>query len=156
MAPPTARPRTVPGRRSDGGAPSPPPPVDLATEKRNGDRVRELIRAGRLSAVHDISDGGLVLAAIEMALASGLGASLTALNHAQLFGEDQARYLVTASGDKAEAICSELRAAGVPAERAGSVTPAATLTIADGPSISLDELRSAHEGWFPAFMAGEL
>jgi phosphoribosylformylglycinamidine synthase len=138
--------------REDGA----PPPVDLAAEKRHGDEVRKLIRAGTLSAVHDISDGGLVLAAIEMALASGLGASLVALNHRQLFGEDQARYLVTAAADKAEAICTGLRAAGVPAERIGSVAQAAALKIGDGPSISLEDLRAAHEGWFLAFMAGEL
>jgi phosphoribosylformylglycinamidine synthase len=106
--------------------------------------------------VHDISDGGLVLAAIEMALASGLGASLVALNHRQLFGEDQARYLVTAPDREADALCAGLKAAGVPAERIGSVTQAAALKIGDGPSISLPDLRSAHEGWFPAFMAGEL
>ena len=53
-----------------------PPPVDLATEKRNGDFVRDLINRAQVSAVHDISDGGLGLAVIEMAMASGLGASL--------------------------------------------------------------------------------
>jgi phosphoribosylformylglycinamidine synthase len=79
-----------------------------------------------------------------------------ALNHRQLFGEDQARYLVTAPDREADALCAGLKAAGVPAERIGSVTQAAALKIGDGPSISLPDLRSAHEGWFPAFMAGEL
>ena len=55
-----------------------PPPVDLAVEKRNGDFVRNLINTSQVSAVHDVSDGGLGLAVIEMALASGLGASLHA------------------------------------------------------------------------------
>ena len=41
--------------REDGA----PPPVDLAAERRNGDFVRALIRAGKVSAVHDLSDGGL-------------------------------------------------------------------------------------------------
>ena len=134
--------------REDGA----PPPVDLTIEKRNGDFVRSLIRSGQVTAVHDISDGGLGLAVIEMAMASGLGASLVALNHEQLFGEDQARYVVTGSS----AILEAARQAGVPAVKAGTVTAEATLKIDGGPSISVAELRSAHESWFPAFMAGEL
>jgi phosphoribosylformylglycinamidine synthase len=129
-----------------------PPPVDLAAEKRNGDVVRALIRSGQVTAVHDVSDGGLGLAVIEMAMASGLGASLASLTHEQFFGEDQARYVVTGS----PAILEEARKAGVPAEQVGTVTTEATLKIAAGPSISVAELRAAHEGWFPAFMAGEL
>ncbi len=51
-----------------------PPPVDLARECRHGDFVRSLINHGQVSAVHDISDGGLAAAVIEMALAGNLGA----------------------------------------------------------------------------------
>jgi phosphoribosylformylglycinamidine synthase II len=129
-----------------------PPPVDLAREKLHGDFVRSLIRSGQVTAVHDISDGGLGLAVIEMALASGLGASLVSLTHEQLFGEDQARYVVTG----APAIIAAAHKAGVPAEQVGAVSAEATLQIAAGPSISVAELRAAHEGWFPAYMAGEL
>ena len=133
-----------------------PPPVDLAREKQNGDFVRNLIKSGQVTAVHDISDGGLGLAVIEMAMASGLGAKLDALTHEQLFGEDQARYVVTASAASAPAILEAARASGVAAAQIGTVTAEATLKIAGGPSISVGELRSAHEGWFPAFMSGEL
>ncbi len=48
-----------------------PPPVDLAAERRNGEFVLSLIRAGRLSAAHDLSDGGLAVALAEMAIAGG-------------------------------------------------------------------------------------
>ena len=75
----------------------PPPPVDLAAERRNGDFVRAEIRAGRVAACHDLSDGGLLVAAAEMALAGGVGAvvrSPLADAVAGLFGEDQARYLL--------------------------------------------------------------
>jgi phosphoribosylformylglycinamidine synthase II len=133
-----------------------PPPVDLDTEKRNGDFVRSLIRSGQVTAVHDISDGGLALAVIEMALGSGLGAHLVALTHEQLFGEDQARYVITASAAQAQAILSSAAAVGVPVDRAGVVTAEAALKIEGQPSISVAELRTAHESWFPAFMAGEL
>ena len=129
-----------------------PPPVDLATEKQNGDFVRSLIKSGQVTAVHDISDGGLALAVIEMAMASGLGAALSSLTHEQLFGEDQARYVVTGSA----AILEAAREAGIPAVQVGTVTAEAALKIASGPSISVADLRSAHEGWFPAFMSGEL
>ena len=47
-----------------------PPPVDLAAEKRNGDVVRGMIHAGTATAVHDVSDGGLLIALAEMAMAS--------------------------------------------------------------------------------------
>src|SRR6266540_1772451 len=55
-----------------------PPPVDLAAEKRNGDCVRGMIHAGTATAVHDLSDGGLLIALAEMAMASGIGAKLLA------------------------------------------------------------------------------
>ncbi len=133
-----------------------PPPVDLALEKKNGDFVRQLIRIGQLTAVHDVSDGGLGLAVIEMAMASGLGASLQPLTHEQLFGEDQARYVVTTSPNNAAVLLAEAKKAGVAVAQVGTVTTEATLKIAGGPSISVADLRSAHEGWFPAYMSGEL
>jgi phosphoribosylformylglycinamidine synthase len=133
-----------------------PPPVDLALEKKNGDFVRQLIRTGQLSAVHDVSDGGLGLAVIEMAMASGLGASLPALTHEQLFGEDQARYVVTTSPNNAAVLLAEAAKAGVAVAQVGTVSSEATLKIDGGPSISVADLRSAHEGWFPAYMSGEL
>src|SRR5580700_6570202 len=55
-----------------------PPPVDLAAERRHGDLVRALIRDGVATAVHDVSDGGLLIALAEMAMPSGIGAVLAA------------------------------------------------------------------------------
>src|ERR1700753_1309335 len=80
-----------------------PPPVDLAAEKRNGDVVRGMIRSGTATAAHDISDGGLLIALAEMAIAGGIGAQLLAapasiVPHAYWFGEDQARFLVPVPG----------------------------------------------------------
>src|SRR5688572_18325439 len=73
--------------REDGA----PPPVDLALEKKTGDFVRGLIEAGELTCVHDLSDGGLIAAAAEMALASDVGVTLDADSpthaHILLFGE---------------------------------------------------------------------
>ena len=76
------------------------PKVDLGLERRNGELVREWIATGKLTAVHDVSDGGLLVALTEMALASGKGCTLdTALDTAKAFGEDQSRYVVTTSPD---------------------------------------------------------
>ncbi len=73
-----------------------PPPVDLQLERKRGEEVCALVRAQAVNAVHDISDGGLLVALAEMALAGGIGVQLNVeLDSAQAFGEDQGRYIVT-------------------------------------------------------------
>ena len=134
-----------------------PPPVDLAIEKKTGDFVRGLVDAARVGAVHDLSDGGLAIGLVEMALAGAKGARVTlpasdVPAHAYLFGEDQARYLVTASTEAASAILVEAAMAGIPVVTLGNVT-GSDLTVTDMFSISLESLKAAHEGWFPAFMS---
>ncbi len=136
--------------REDGAA----PPVDLAAERRNGDFVRNLILSGRVTAAHDISDGGLAVAVAEMALAAGVGATLGVPEgpvHAALFGEDQARYVVTVANAGCEAVLRDAAADNVPATRIGSVS-GQSLRLGNAPAISLDALREVHEGWFPAYM----
>ncbi len=94
--------------RQDGDA----PPVDLAAEKRHGDFIlanRILIRAAT-----DLSDGGLALAAFELAEAAGIGVSLKNGDTPSLFGEDQARYLVACNFDQAEALIVAAAKADVP------------------------------------------
>jgi phosphoribosylformylglycinamidine synthase subunit PurL len=133
-----------------------PPPVDLAREKRHGDLIRSFIRSGQVTAVHDISDGGLASALIEMALASKtLGASVGPLDHVALFGEDQARYVVTCPAKEAAKIITQAHVKGVDVIRVGTVTKDAGLIVEGAASISLDDLRKAHEGWFPAFMGAK-
>ncbi|MDT0507820.1 phosphoribosylformylglycinamidine synthase subunit PurL [Novosphingobium sp. MMS21-SN21R] len=78
------------------------PKVDLAVERKNGEQIRAWIAAGKLTAVHDISDGGLLVALTEMALTSGKGCVLdAALTTASAFGEDQSRYIVTTAAGEA-------------------------------------------------------
>jgi phosphoribosylformylglycinamidine synthase subunit PurL len=129
-----------------------PPPVDLATERKNGDFVRSRILAGAVTACHDVSDGGLLVAVAEMALAGDLGADLSAPNDLSwLFGEDQGRYVLTTR--EPDALLAEARAAGVNAEVIGRCG-GKTLTVNGGNSISVTELRGVHESWLPDFMAG--
>ena len=136
--------------REDGA----PPPVDLVAERRNGDLVRELIAERRVCAVHDLSDGGLVIAAAEMALASDIGLTLdaTSITHAHpfLFGEDQGRYLIATRAP--EAVIAAALAAGVNAALVGAAGGEAFGSTGLF-NIPLAELRAAHEGWMPAFMA---
>ncbi|MGE7471341.1 phosphoribosylformylglycinamidine synthase subunit PurL [Bosea sp. NPDC003192] len=135
-----------------------PPPVDLAIERRNGEFVRALITAGRLTACHDLSDGGLAVALAEMAMAKGIGASITALPagpvHAVLFGEDQGRYLLSLPADAAEAVIAEAKAAGVPAEIIGK-TGGSELALPGEAAVSIAALRKTHESWLPDYMAGK-
>ncbi len=93
------------------------PPVDLAAERRNG----EFVRANRklIRAATDLSDGGLALAAFEIAEAAGLGVTLDTDDTATLFGEDQARYVVAVAPGTVDALLAAARQAGVPAARVG-------------------------------------
>jgi phosphoribosylformylglycinamidine synthase len=134
-----------------------PPPVDLDAERRTGDLVRGLIRSGCVSAVHDVSDGGLLVAIAEMALAGARGVELERLPaplppHALWFGEDQARYVVAASPDQADAIHKAAAVARVPLRMLGRVGGDAIKLEGEAP-LPLAALAVAHEDWLPRFMA---
>ncbi|UVF19166.1 phosphoribosylformylglycinamidine synthase subunit PurL [Microvirga terrae] len=136
-----------------------PPPVDLALEKRNGDFVRQLIRSGQVTTVHDVSDGGIALALAEMAMAGHVGAEITAYPegfplHAFLFGEDQARYLLAVDEDVAADILYEAGAVGIPAVTLG-LTGGDSLILPGRQAISLKQLKAAHEAWLPDYMTGK-
>jgi phosphoribosylformylglycinamidine synthase len=134
--------------REDG----PPPPVDIEAEREAGELVRRLIEGGEVSAVHDVSDGGLLVAVAEMALACGIGAILEADGslplHAWAFGEDQGRYVVTAPRGWFAQIPTMAR-------RIGS-TGGDALVLPGGRSMPLAQLRRAHEDFFPKLMGNEL
>jgi phosphoribosylformylglycinamidine synthase len=136
----------------------PAPEVDLAAERRNGDFVRNAIRNGEVTACHDISSGGLAVALAEMTMASAKGMKLSLAEshgpaHALLFGEDQARYVIAVPADLAHFVCANAEDAGVPFRRLGTVEGAA-LVVDELLNVSVDELRIAHESWFPDFMDG--
>jgi len=96
------------------------PPVDLSAEKRNGDFIRA--QREHIRACTDLSDGGLALAAFEMAEAGGVGVHLDETDTAQLFGEDQGRYLIACNFDQAEWLMLEAGKAGVPIRTVGKFT----------------------------------
>ncbi len=132
----------------------PPPPVDLAAERRNGDFVRTIIHEGLISACHDISDGGLLVALAEMAMAGGIGADLQLDEVGPallglLFGEDQGRYIVTTA--QPELFLEKSQENGVTARKIG-ITGGQSLTLRGICEIALAALSAAHEGWLPSYM----
>jgi phosphoribosylformylglycinamidine (FGAM) synthase-like enzyme len=140
-------------REIEGREEGAPPPVDLAAERNAGDFVRRLIESGRIDTVHDISDGGLLVAAAEMAMAGGIGAEIAPPEGPLipvLFGEDQASYVLAAAPDEATRILEEATQAGLPARIIGR-TRGSDLVVG-GKRLKLAELGAAHEAWFPRFM----
>jgi phosphoribosylformylglycinamidine synthase subunit PurL len=140
-------------RDVEGREEGPPPFVDLALEKKNGDFVRELIVDGRVTACHDISDGGLAGAVVDMALAGSLGAELVVSDFRELFGEDQARYVLTCAPLEVVKIITQAHVKGVDIVRVGTVSGLGEVNFG-GTVVTLTELSAAFEGWFPALMAG--
>jgi phosphoribosylformylglycinamidine synthase len=151
--------REVEGKE-EGAAPN----VDLAVERKNGDFVRGLIEAGRADTVHDIADGGLLVAVAEMAMAGDIGATLRVNFEADkfipfLFGEDQARYVLAMPAGKADAIIAKAAKAGVAAAHIGftgavSASGAPALEGVGLPAVTVAALKATHEAWLPAYMKG--
>jgi phosphoribosylformylglycinamidine synthase II len=142
-------------REIEGREAGPPPPVDFSAERRNGDFVRAMIQGGFVAACHDLSDGGLLVALAEMAMAGMRGLALYPLPtelpfHAYLFGEDQARYLIEA--EDARAVLEAAGVAEVPARVIG-VVGGASLTLPGAGAISVYALKATNEAWLPGYMA---
>ncbi|PZT89500.1 MAG: phosphoribosylformylglycinamidine synthase subunit PurL [Citromicrobium sp.] len=131
------------------------PPTDLTVEKNAGKIVLQLIADGLVSAVHDVSDGGLALTLAEMAMASGLGAEVEwhdAYTRAQWwFGEDQGRYVITVPDT--EAFNAALAKGTENAETAS--VGFRRIGVVGGDSllgVQVAKLRDAHASFFPDWM----
>jgi phosphoribosylformylglycinamidine synthase len=159
--------REIGGRSGEGAGP--PPRVDLACEKAAGEFVCGAIKAGLATAVHDISDGGLAVALAEMALAGNLGVAVALRDDgaiADAFGEGQSRYLLTVANDETRWQLEDAVPAGLQILELGAVGGTslrvelwdhrAEVPMQSAYEIPLDDLRRAHEGFFPALMGGEL
>jgi phosphoribosylformylglycinamidine synthase len=141
--------------REDG----PPPPVNLKEERKNGDFVRQLITTGTISACHDVSDGGLMVALAEMTYRGGIGAHVTipvpmnqpAKVFGYLLGEDQGRYIVATDPANTKNILSQAEKLGVAVTKLGK-TLKETLEIEDVLSLPVTTLKQSHEKWLPSYM----
>jgi phosphoribosylformylglycinamidine synthase subunit PurL len=134
------------------------PKVDLSAERNHGEFVRRLIAENLVTAVHDVSDGGLLVCLAEMALAGNKGFTVSnpsnAPDTAWGFGEDQARYVITTKGSSVPLL--ELAGeAGVGVWSIGTTSDLPTLRIGASKSIDLADLRAAHEGFFPKLMGAD-
>ncbi|HSG35196.1 MAG TPA: phosphoribosylformylglycinamidine synthase subunit PurL [Sphingomonadaceae bacterium] len=140
-----------------------PPQVHLERERANGEFVRKLIQEGRVTAVHDVSDGGVAVALAEMALAGNMGADVLTMGKTVLdaFAEDQGRYILTfpwyERDDWAE-FEAEAKAAGISASWIGA-TGGVSISWTDGEdapvaNIPLADLRAAHQSFFRDWMEG--
>jgi phosphoribosylformylglycinamidine synthase len=166
-------------REISGEETGPPPPVDLAAERAAGEFVRQLITAGDTAAVHDVSDGGVLVAIAEMALAGGIGAEIDLCMDAwpldpedipkprdevawasramMLFGEDQGRYVVAMN--RPLAVKELAQQAGTDAIYLGE-TKGDVIWLDGGDAeqestISLEDLRRASEAFFPGLMGAD-
>jgi phosphoribosylformylglycinamidine synthase len=145
----------------DGREAGPPPPVDLEMERRVGELIRHRINTRCLTAVHDVSDGGVAVAIAEMALAGGIGAiidrPLIRPVTEALFAEDQALFVVTIRDQALLDFLFSTDAAGVDVIPIGRT--AGKRIIFELPHgdyvVTLDELRTAHEGFFPTLMGAD-
>ncbi|HUJ47488.1 MAG TPA: phosphoribosylformylglycinamidine synthase subunit PurL [Rhizomicrobium sp.] len=136
------------------------PPVDLAVERKNGEFVRGLIEQGRVDTVHDCSDGGLLVALAEMAMAGNIGVEVgiageTTESIPFFFGEDQARYILAVPLEQTQDFIEAARDRGIFVAAVGQTHAAKTLRVANEGEVSLAQLRISHEGWFPNYMSAE-
>jgi len=135
-----------------------PPPVDLATERKTAEFVREQIACGALTAVHDVSDGGLAVAIAEMALAGNIGALIQPAGPGhvarQFFAEDQGLYVATVDDGLLLDFLTGADAAEVQVEPIGRTAGQRLIfELADNDfCVTLAELRAAREGFFPRLM----
>jgi phosphoribosylformylglycinamidine synthase len=148
-------------REIHGREEGPPPPVDLAAERRTGDFIRSAIEHGHVSACHDVSDGGIAVALAEMALASGIGAMIDKPQPfpcaRAFFGEDQGVYVVTVPDRALIEFLNTAHLAGVNVEPLGRTIKGRL--IFERPDrdcvVSLDDLRESHQGFFPRLMGAD-
>ncbi|HUE80349.1 MAG TPA: phosphoribosylformylglycinamidine synthase subunit PurL, partial [Sphingomicrobium sp.] len=138
-----------------------PPPVDLDNEARNANFVRQAIADARVSAVHDISDGGIAVALAEMALTGNIGAEIQMYTNSDssYFAEDQGRYVVTLKEDAFDELLNAAATQGVRFHAVGRVRGSSLLFRGDEgqpqAEVPLANLRAAHEGFFPKLMGAK-
>lgn len=144
-------------REIEGREEGAPPPVDLAVEKRHSAFVRSMIDLGLLSACHDVSDGGLLVAITEMCLDQSVGAELhfpidVGNPLAFAFGEDQGRYILAVPQQFNDEVLISAHQLEIPLIEIGT-TGGDFVIVEELTRIPLDHVKRVHEGWMPNFMS---
>lgn len=141
------------------------PQVDMEAEFQSAQAVLKMVKKddqGNITAIHDLSSGGLAVSLAEMALEGGWGATVDIsrvpgdgdMTPIQvLFSESHARYLLTVREEYANDITNTLRNMGVPAASIGRVEGNSLVIEQAGLRIAVEELKKAHQGAIEKFMA---
>ncbi|OAT67452.1 phosphoribosylglycinamide synthetase [Mycobacteroides immunogenum] len=131
-----------------------PPQVDLAREQLLAQVLTAASRDGLVSAAHDLSEGGLIQAVVESALAGETGCRILLPEGADpfvaLFSESAGRVLVAVPRTEESRFMSMCEARQLPAVRIGVVDQGSDSVEVQGQfSVTLTELREVHEGVLP-------
>ena len=134
-----------------------PPQVDMANEKR----LAEFFHGNELlTAAHDLSEGGLAVAAFEMAKRAGatadgaglgLNLDLSAVHEDEFvaaFSESASRVLVATTADRTDQVLARAGELGIPAAIVGETTETGALTLG-GESVAISQLVSAWSATLP-------
>ena len=134
-----------------------PPALDLAREASLHQMLVEAARGDLLGSAHDCSDGGLAVALAESALAGDTGFAVSLPGdepwYVALFSESASRAVVSVAPEKAEAMEALASAHHLPLSRLGE-TGGPGMVFDSLLEISVEEVRSAHEGAIPKLLAG--
>ena len=134
-----------------------PPKVNLKNEKKIGDAIRDLININKLDTVHDISDGGFLVALTEMSISGGIGVKIHLdekdVSPKFLFGEDQGRYIISAPDEQISDILRILKSKNIFFQKIGK-TFGTKIIINDSEEIEIKSLKKIHEDWFNEYLKG--
>lgn len=141
-----------------------PPELDLENERQLGQILVAASRDGMITAAHDVSDGGVAQALVEMALRAGTGArtwtpdELDTFTH--LFSESASRAIVVIPRSEELRFTSMCEARNFPCERIGVVDSrldqegdSQLLQFGEDFTVTLDELRETHTATLPQLFA---
>jgi len=134
-----------------------PPKVNLKNEKKIGDAIRDLININKLDTVHDISDGGFLVALTEMSISGGIGVKIHLdekdVSPKFLFGEDQGRYIISVPDELISDILRILESKNIFFQKIGK-TSGTKIIINNSEEIEIKSLKKIHEDWFNEYLKG--
>ena len=134
-----------------------PPKVNLKNEKKIGDAIRDLININKLDTVHDISDGGFLVALTEMSISGGIGVKIHLdekdVSPKFLFGEDQGRYIISVPDELISDILKILESKNIFFQKIGK-TSGTKIIINNSEEIEIKSLKKIHEDWFNEYLKG--
>ena len=132
-----------------------PPKVDLLMEKKIGDTVRDLVKKLKIDTVHDISDGGLLIALTEMSVAGNIGFDLDVsqknLDNGFLFGEDQGRYIILVEDKNLSETIEYIEKNNISYSSIGK-SCGNKIIIDKNNEADIEEIRDLYENWFENYL----